>query len=150
MKKPVKPVPEGYPAVIPYCAVKDAGALLEFVKRAFGAEEKYRMADADGVIRHAEVRIRDSVLMIGQSPTTSHPNMLYMYVPDVDAAYRRAMAAPGAAKSLREPTDEWYGDRSAGLEDSQGNQWWLATHIEDVSPEELAKRAAKAKAKQQS
>ena len=144
MKKPVKPVPEGYPAVIPYCAVKDAAALLEFVKKAFGAEEKYRMADPDGVIRHAEVRIRDSVLMIGQSPT-SHPNMLYMYVPDVDAAYQRAMAAPGAAKSLREPTNEWYGDRSAGLEDSQGNQWWLATHIEDVSPEELAKRAAKAK-----
>ena len=146
MKKPVQPVPDGYQAVIPYCAVKDAAALLEFVKRAFGAEEQFKMASPDGTIRHAEVRIRDSALMIGQSPE-SHPNMLYMYVPDVDAAYRRAMAAPGAANSLREPTDEWYGDRSAGLEDTQGNQWWLATHIEDVSPEEMARRAAKAHGK---
>jgi len=124
--------------------VKDAGALLEFVKKAFGADETHKMASPDGTVRPAEVRIRDCVLMIGQS-ATPHPNMLYTYVPDVDAAYRRAMAAPGAAKLLREPTDEFYGDRSAGLEDSQGNQWWLATHIEDVSPEELAKRAAKAK-----
>jgi len=144
MKKPVKAVPDGYQALIPYFAVKDAGALIEFVKKAFGAEETHKMASPDGTVLHAELRIRDCVLMIGQSPT-SHPNMIYMYVPDVDAAYRRAMAAPGAAKSLREPTDEFYGDRSAGVEDSQGNQWWLGTHIEDVSPEELAKRAAKAR-----
>src|SRR5205814_1182913 len=98
-----------------------------------------------GVVRHVEVRIRDCVLMISQSPTP-RPNTLYLYVTDVDAAYKRAMAAPGAAKSLREPTDEFYGDRSAGLEDSQGNHWWLATHIEDVSKEEMERRAA-AKAK---
>jgi uncharacterized glyoxalase superfamily protein PhnB len=82
--------------------------------------------------------------MIGASATT-RPNTIYMYVPDVDAAYRRAMAAPGAAQSLREPTDEWYGDRSAGVQDSQGNQWWLATHIEDVPPEEMQQRAARAR-----
>jgi uncharacterized glyoxalase superfamily protein PhnB len=144
MKKAVKPVPDGYQAVIPYCAVTDVGALLEFMKKAFGAEEIERMSGPDGTVRHAEVRIRDCVVMVGQSPT-SHPSMLYMYVPDVDEAYRRAMSAPGAAKSLREPTDEFYGDRSAGVEDSQGNQWWLATHIEDVSPEEMPKRAPKGK-----
>jgi uncharacterized glyoxalase superfamily protein PhnB len=80
--------------------------------------------------------------MIGQSPTP-RPNTLYMYVADVDAMYARAMSAPGAAKSLREPTDEFYGDRAAGVEDAQGNQWWFATHIEDVSQEEMEKRAAK-------
>jgi uncharacterized glyoxalase superfamily protein PhnB len=142
--KTVKSIPDGYQSLIPYFSVVDATALLEFVKKAFGAEEKFKMADPNGVVRHAEARIGDCVLMIGQGPT-SRPNTLYMYVPDVDAAYKRAMSASGAAKSLREPTDEWYGDRSAGLEDSQGNQWWLATHIEDVSPEELAKRAARAK-----
>ena len=144
MKKSVKSIPDGYQSLIPYFCVVDATALLEFVKKAFGAEEKFKMADPNGVVRHAEARIGDCVLMIGQNPT-SRPNTLYIYVPDVDAAYKRAMSTSGAAKSLREPTDEWYGDRSAGLEDSQGNQWWLATHIEDVSPEELEKRAARAK-----
>jgi uncharacterized glyoxalase superfamily protein PhnB len=139
-----KPVPEGYQALIPYFAVADANALLEFVKTAFGAEEGFKMCGPDGVVRHAEARIRDCVLMVGQSPTP-RANMIYMYVPDVDAVYRRAMSAPGTAKSLREPTNEWYGDRSAGVEDSQGNQWWLATHIEDVTPNEMAKRAASAK-----
>ena len=144
MKKSVKSIPDGYQSLIPYFCVVDATALLEFVKKAFGAEENFKMADPNGVVRHAEARIGDCVLMIGQNPT-SRPNTLYIYVPDVDAAYKRAMSASRAAKSLREPTDEWYGDRSAGLEDSQGNQWWLATHIEDVSPEELEKRAARAK-----
>jgi len=144
MKKAVKPVPDGYQAVIPYCCVTDAAALLEFMKKAFGAEETFKMSDPDGTIRHAEVRIRDCAVMVGQSPT-AYPNVLYMFVPDVDEAYRRAMAAPGAVKSLREPTNEWYGDRSAGVQDSQGNQWWLATHIEDVSPEEMRRRAPKGK-----
>ncbi|HUN27984.1 MAG TPA: hypothetical protein VMU67_16905 [Steroidobacteraceae bacterium] len=136
-----KPVPEGYQSLIPYFAVADAAALLEFVKNAFAAVPGELIRGADGVIRHAQARIGDCVLMIGQS-SASRPNTTYMYVPDVDAAYRRAMAAPGAGKSLRTPTDEWYGDRSAGLEDAQGNQWWLATHIEDLAPAEMARRAA--------
>jgi uncharacterized glyoxalase superfamily protein PhnB len=144
MHKTVKPVPDGYQALIPYFEVSDATALLEFVKKAFGGAEAFKMAGPDGVVQHAEVRIRDSVMMIGQSPK-ARPSTIYMYVPDVDAAYKRAMSAPGAAKSLRQPTDEWYGDRSAGVEDTQGNHWWLATHVEDVSPEEMEKRAAKAK-----
>jgi len=139
-----KAVPAGYQSVIPYFAVTDPGALLEFVVAAFGAEPGLAMRSPDGAVQHAEARIGDCVLMMGRTQS-GRQNMTYMYVPDVDAVYRRAMAAPGAAKSLREPTDEWYGDRSAGVEDSQGNQWWLATHVEDVSPEELAARAQKSR-----
>lgn len=139
-----KPVPAGYQSVIPYFAVAEPGALLEFVVAAFGAAPGLTMRSPDGAVQHAEAKIGDSTLMMGRS-TSSRPNTLYMYVPDVDAVYRRAMAAPGAAKSLREPTDEWYGDRSAGIEDSQGNQWWLASHIEDLSPEELEARARKSR-----
>jgi uncharacterized glyoxalase superfamily protein PhnB len=144
MKANVQSVPQGYQSLIPYFAVADATAFLEFAKAAFGAEPTLTMRRPDGAIQHAEARIGDCALMIGASSTT-RPNTIYMYVPDVDAAYRRAMAAPGAAQSLREPTDEWYGDRSAGVQDSQGNQWWLATHIEDVPPDELQQRAARAR-----
>ncbi|MGA7537574.1 MAG: hypothetical protein WBW93_02275 [Steroidobacteraceae bacterium] len=138
-----KAVPEGYQSVIPYFAVAEPGALLEFIVAAFGAEPGLTMRSPDGIIHHAEAKIGNCVLMMGRSPS-SRPNTTYMYVPDVDAVYRRAMATPGAVSSLREPTDEWYGDRSAGVEDSQGNQWWLASHIEDLSPEELAARARRA------
>jgi PhnB protein len=144
MKTSVKPVPDEYQSLIPYFAVSDPAALLEFIQAAFGAEPGLTMRGPDGAVHHAEARIGNCVLMMGRSPS-SRPNTLYMYVPDVDAVYRRALAAPGAARSLREPTDEWYGDRSAGLEDSQGNQWWLATHIEDLSSEELQRRTAEAR-----
>jgi PhnB protein len=139
----VKPIPDGYQAVVPFLAVKSGVAQIEFLKEAFDATETFRMAGPDGAIHHAELRIRDSVIMIGQSPTP-RPSTLHLYVPDVDAAYEKAMSARGA-KSVREPSDQFYGDRSAGVEDSEGNQWWLATRIEDVSMEELEKRAAKAK-----
>jgi uncharacterized glyoxalase superfamily protein PhnB len=139
-----KSVPEGYQSVIPYFAVPAPGMLLEFLKAAFGAEPGLTLRSPDGAIQHAEARIGNCVLMMGRSPA-SRPNTTYMYVPDVDAVYRRAMTAPGAAKSLREPTDEWYGDRSAGIEDSQGNQWWLASHIEDLSTAELEARARQAR-----
>jgi PhnB protein len=141
MKDDVSSVPAGYQSLIPYFAVADAAALLEFVKAAFDATPVYAMRAPNGLIRHAEAKIGDCVLMIGAS-ATSRPNTLYMYVPDVDTVYRRAMAASGAAKSLREPTNEWYGDRTAGIQDSQGNQWWLATHIENLSLEQLEERAA--------
>jgi PhnB protein len=144
MNNKPNPVPEGYQSIIPYFAVAEPGALLEFIQAAFAAEPGMTMRSADGGIQHAEARIGDCVLMMGRSPS-SRPNTTYMYVHDVDAVYRRAMAAPGAAKSLRVPTDEWYGDRSAGIEDSQGNQWWLASHIEDLSAEELEARAMKAR-----
>ena len=145
MNSKPNPVPEGYQSVIPYFAVAEPGALLDFLVAAFGAEPGLALRGPDGALQHAEAKIGNCVLMMGRSPSP-RPNTTYMYVPDVDAVYRRAVAAPGAARSLRQPTDEWYGDRSAGLEDSQGNQWWLASHIEDLSPEELAARARTARA----
>ena len=138
----VKPVPDGYHTITPYFAVANATKLLEFLKQAFGAEETLRMAGPDGAIRHAEARIGDSMVMIGQAGAEWKPkaNTVYLYVPDVDATYRRALAA--GATSLREPATHFYGDRSAGVEDAQGNAWWIATHVEDVSPEEMERRAA--------
>jgi PhnB protein len=99
------------------------------------------VARPDGSIGHAEVRIGDSMVMLGQARDEwkARPGTLYLYVPDVDATYRRALAAGGA--SLREPTTQVYGDRSGGVEDPVGNQWWMATHVEDVSPEEIDRRA---------
>jgi uncharacterized glyoxalase superfamily protein PhnB len=140
MAAAVKPVPEGYHTITPYFTVANAAKLLEFLKQAFGAEETFRMAGPDGAIRHAEARIGDSVVMIGQARDQwkPSPNTLYLYVPDVDATYGKALAA--GARSIQEPTTYPYGDRSGGVEDSQGNTWWIATHVEDVSPEELERR----------
>ena len=133
--------PERYHTVTPYMVVRDVSALIDFVKQVFDAMEIERTQRPDGSIMHAEVRIGDSVVMMGETQDDSAvmPAMLHLYLEDVDAAYRRALDA-GAA-SLREPTDEFYGDRSAGVKDSFGNQWWMATHIEDVSPEEMQRRA---------
>lgn len=144
MTAKVQPVPAGYQTLIPYFAVADASGLLKFIQAAFGAEPGLTTRGPNGAILHAEARIGNCVLMIGQS-AASRPNATYMYVPDVDASYRRAMSSSGAAQSLREPTTEWYGDRSAGVQDAWGNQWWLATHVEDTSSEELERRAAAVK-----
>ena len=137
-----KSVPTGYHTVTPYFTVRDAAALLAFLERAFDARETFRMAGPDGSIRHAEARIGDSMVMIGQAggEWTPRPNTVHLYVDDVDATYRKALAA--GATSTREPADQFYGDRSAGVEDAQGNSWWIATHVEDVSPEEMDRRAA--------
>jgi len=141
MTEKVMPVPEGYHSVTPYLVVKDAGALMDFLERAFGAVEIHRTSGPDGSIRHAEARIGDSMIMMGQArdSSTPRPAMLYLYLPDVDAAYAKAVGAGG--KSIQEPTTHFYGDRSGAVEDSQGNQWWIATHVEDVSPEEIERRA---------
>ncbi len=139
----VKPIPEGYHTVTPYLTVADAEAQIDFLKRAFGAKEKYRHADDQGHVSHAEVKVGDSMVMIGQARGEWTPRQagFYLYVEDVDSIYKQAIAA--GAKSLREPRNEAYGDRSGGVEDSQGNQWWIATHVEDVSPEEINRRYAK-------
>ena len=129
---PVKPVPDGYHTVTPYIIVEDAGGLIAFVTEAFGATERMRMKGADGAVMHAEVEIGDSVVMIAGASGEHLPRtaMLHLYVPDVDAWYKRAIEAGG--ESLREPADQPYGDRSAGLRDGWGNEWWLATHLKDV------------------
>ena len=140
----VKPVPEGYHSVTPYLTIPDVAKAIEFVQKAFGATKVEAAPDANGVIRHADVMIGDSHVMFGQSSEKweARPGTLYMYTENVDELYRRAMNAGGT--SLREPTNEFYGDRSAGVQDSQGNQWWMATHVEDVTPEEMDRRMKEA------
>jgi PhnB protein len=145
----VKPVPEGYHTVTPYLTVDDADKLLDFVKRAFGAKVAHEMRGDDGSIRHADVVIGDSHVMMGQAggPWKPMPAGIYVYLPDCDAAYRRALAAGGT--SIMEPADQFYGDRHGGVTDPCGNQWWVATHIEEVSPEEINRRAEAEARKQQ-
>lgn len=138
----VKPIPEGYHTLTPYLIVHGAGRLIEFLKQALQAEVVFSMPAPDGTVSHAELRVGDSMLMLGEASDRwpAMPASLYVYVPDCDAAYRRAMEA-GAA-SVMEPADQFYGDRHGGVRDSSGNVWWLATHKEDVPPEEIARRAA--------
>ena len=139
----VKPIPDGYHSVTPYLIVNGAARLIDFMKQVFGAEETFRMDSPQG-IGHAEVRLGDSVIMLSDANEQNPPRtaMLHIYLPDVDAAYQKALRA--GAKPVREPADQFYGDRSAGVEDVFGNQWWLATHIEDVPPDEMERRAAEA------
>jgi PhnB protein len=96
-------------------------------------------------VQHAEIKIGDSIVMMGEGAPSgkNFPGMLHLYLEDVDAVYQRALQA--GAKSLREPTDQPYGDRSGGVEDTFGNQWWISTHIEDVTSEEMERRAKAAK-----
>lgn len=143
-KRAVKAVPDGVHTVTPYLLVKGAAKLMTFLEKAFGAREKYKLADETGRIHHAEMWIGDSVVMLSDGsdewgPTRTNINLA---VEDCDAMYKGAMAAGG--KSLREPATQFYGDRSAGVEDPFGNHWWMSTHVEDVSPEEIERRAAAA------
>jgi uncharacterized glyoxalase superfamily protein PhnB len=139
----VKPIPDGYHSVTPYLVVQGAAKLIEFLKKAFGAEEVFPpMRGPDGAIMHAELRIGDSIVMMGDAGGEFQPmqSMIHLYVGDADAVCKRALQA--GATSVRELADQFYGDRSAGVKDLCGNFWWIATHKEDVSPEELARRAA--------
>ncbi len=137
----VKPIPDGYHTVTPYLAVEGADKLLEFVKQAFDAVAHECMRRPDGTIHHAEVKIGDSPVMLAEAsgPWKPRPSTLYLYVNDTDATYHRAIEA--GATSLMEPADQFYGDRNAGVQDPVGNFWWIATHVEDVSPEEMQRRA---------
>jgi uncharacterized glyoxalase superfamily protein PhnB len=140
----VKPIPDGYHTVTPYLTVQGVPKLLDFLKQAFAAQEIERMTQPDGTIGHAEVRIGDSVVMMGEASDEwkPMPGAIYLYVNDADAVYQRALQA--GAISTMEPADQFYGDRSAGVKDPSGNYWWIATHKEDVPPEELKRRAAAA------
>ncbi len=136
----VRAIPEGYDSVIPYLLVDDAAQQIEFLKQMFGASELSCHKGPDGAISHAEVKIRDSVLMISQAQEEwpAMAAMHYLYVDDVDAVYKAGLAAGGT--SVREPRDEFYGDRACGVADPWGNQWWVATHVEDISEEEMQRR----------
>jgi PhnB protein len=138
----VKSIPDGFHTVTPYLVVPGVTTLLDFLKQAFDAQEILSpMLRSDGGVGHAEVKIGDSIIMMGEPMGDMQPMpcSLYLYVQDTDAVYQRALQA--GATSLMEPADQFYGDRSAGVKDAVGNQWWIATHQEDVPPDEMLKRA---------
>ncbi len=137
----VNPIPDGFHTVTPYLVVADIDQFLDFLKAAFGATEKERVPSQDGRTGHAEALIGDSYVMMGraQDEFPALPCMLYLYVPDTDATYAQALAA--GATSMQEPVDMFYGDRNAFVQDPAGNTWCIATHQEDLTPEELAERA---------
>jgi uncharacterized glyoxalase superfamily protein PhnB len=136
------PIPQGFHTVTAYLVVPDAAKVMDFMQCAFGATERYKMQGPDGAVAHDEMQVGDSVVMVGQSPdqTRTTHSMLYLYVPDVDSVYQKAVAAGGI--SVREPVDQFYGDRSGAVKDPGGNEWWIATHKEDVSSEEMKRRMA--------
>jgi len=150
MAAKVKPVPDGYHTVTPYLIIKGAAGALEFYKKAFGAEELYRMPQPDGRIGHAEIRIGNSRVMLAdefpemgyRSPQSlgGSPVSILLYVKDVDAMAGKALAA--GAKVIRPVQDQFYGDRSGTFADPYGHVWTIATHKEDVSVEEINRRAA--------
>ena len=138
----VKPVPDGFHTVTPCLVVPRVTSLLDFLRQAFDAQEIVSpMLRPDGSVGHAEVKIGDSIVMLGEpmGDMSPMPGSIYLYVSDTDAVYQRALQA--GATSLMEPADQFYGDRSAGVKDLVGNQWLIATHQEDVPPDELLKRA---------
>ena len=136
----VKPIPEGFHTVTPYLTVKGIPQLIKFMKEAFDAKELFKMDNPDGAVMHAEIKVGDSIIMMGEAGENHQPMpcSLYLYVEDADKVYDRAIKA--GATSIMKPADQFYGDRNAGVKDSSGNTWWIGTHIEDVSPEEMEKR----------
>jgi PhnB protein len=136
------PVPAGYATVTTYLCVSDAAKLIDFLTQAFNAKLIFKMDGPGGRIMHAEMTLGDSRIMLAQPEPGKETNaMIHLYLPEVDAVYKRALAA--GATSVREPADQFYGDRSAGVRDQFGNQWYIATHVEDVSQEEMERRMAK-------
>jgi len=146
-------VPEGYNTVTPYLVIKGAAKAIEYYKEVFGAEEKFRMNGPDGRVGHAELRIGDSQIMLadenpdmgqGHSSATTmggSPVSIHLYIPDVDHVVERAVAA--GAKILKPVQDQFYGDRTGFLQDPFGHYWSVATHVEDVSPQEMEERLKK-------
>ena len=137
-----KPVPDGYHTVTPYLTVRGAPKVIEFLRQAFGAEISLEpIKRPDGTIMHAQVTIGDSRIMIADESEMAKAteSSLYLYVPNVDSVYQRAVKAGG--NTIMEPTDMFYGDRSGAVKDPSGNSWFIATHKEDVAPQELQKRA---------
>lgn len=136
----VDPIPEGYHTVTPYLIVEDGDAMIDFVERAFGATLVGRSDTPEGRLMHADVVIGDSHLMLGEANEEWEPrrSLIHLYVPDVDAVFARAVEA--GAKSIRDPETMFYGDRTGGVEDPSGTQWWIASRVEIVSPEEMERR----------
>jgi PhnB protein len=150
MAAKVKPIPDGYHTATPYLIVNGAAKAIEFYKKAFGAEELFRMADPNGKVGHAEIKVGNSPIMLadefpemgarGPASLGGSPVSILLYVEDVDAVFQRAVAA--GASATRPVKDQFYGDRLGGITDPFGHLWYIATHIEDVSPDEMKRRAA--------
>ena len=146
-----KPIPDGYNSVTPYLVVDDAKRAIEFYRDAFGAEEKFRLPMGDR-IGHAEIKIGDSPIMLAdefpemgmRSPSAvgGSPVTISLYIDDVDGVFERAVQ--GGAKPLRQVENQFYGDRVGSFEDPFGHRWSVATHVEDVPPDEMERRAAEA------
>ncbi len=146
----VNPIPDGYPRVTPYLCVDGAAAAIDFYTAVFKATERMRMASPDGRIGHAELQLGPAVIMLsdehpeidvrGPKAFGGTPVTISVYVEDVDAVFARALAA--GARSLRPVADQFYGDRVGQFEDPFGHRWHVASHVEDISPEEMQKRAA--------
>jgi PhnB protein len=151
----VSPIPQGYNSITPYLVIKGAAQAIEYYKNVFGATEVFRMDGPDGKVGHAELKIGDSRIMLadenpsmGQGHSSAStigtsPVSLYLYIPDVDSVVERAVAA--GAKILKPVQDQFYGDRSGFIQDPFGHLWGVATHVEDVTPQELEERVKKAK-----
>ena len=150
MTNKVKAIPDGYHSVTPYLFIKGAGRAIEFYKKAFGAKERLRLEMPGGGVAHAELEFGNSVVMMGdecpsmeaKSPQSigGSPVMIHIYVEDVDAVFKRAIAE--GAKVLQPVDDKFYGDRSGSVTDPFGHLWGIATHTEDVAPDEINRRAA--------
>jgi PhnB protein len=148
----VKPIPEGYHSVTPYLIIKGAAAAIDYYRKVFGATERMRMDGPGGTIGHAELVIGDSTIMLAdehptmgyRSPKTlgGNPVSLVLYVENVDTVFKRAVDA--GAKAQRPVENQFYGDRMGTLEDPFGHVWSVATHVEDVPPEEMGRRAQEA------
>ncbi|HSE36193.1 MAG TPA: VOC family protein [Blastocatellia bacterium] len=154
MTTKVNYIPKGFHTATPYLIARDAAAAMEFYKKAFGATELERITDEDGAVRHGEFKIGDSTFMITgehpdfpawQSPLTrgGSPVHIYLYVEDVDAVFKHVISC--GATELLPVQDQFYGDRIGALTDPFGHVWYIATHIEEVSPEEIKRRAAQGK-----
>lgn len=131
MTSPAPGVPEGYHTVCPYLIVDDADRILDFMCDAFGATERELHRTPEGRVMHAEVQIGDSVVMLGETNEefSDFKAMIHLYVPDVDDVFRGALEAGG--RTIRELSDQDYGDRTGGVEDPEGNQWWISTRVGD-------------------
>jgi len=147
-------IPKGYNSITPYLVIKGASQAIDYYKKVFGATEVFRMDTPDGKVAHAELKIGDSHVMLadenpkmglGHTSAASigaSPVSLYLYIPDVDRIVERAVTA--GAKVLKPVQDQFYGDRSGFIQDPFGHLWGIATHVEDVAPQEMAERAKKA------
>jgi len=141
----VKPIPEGYRTYTPYYVVDGASEFIDFLKKAFGAEETFRMPAPGNRIGHAEIRIGDSMIMLADQNQEHGSRQMngHLYVSDVDAVFKKAVAAGG--KPTRQPENMFYGDRIGAVNDRWGNTWSISTHVEDVTPDEMKRRMANMK-----